>query len=178
MPLVVAFAGKIGSGKTTITKSLAEALGWSRTGFGDYVRKVVREQGLASTRENLQRVGTEMLRRDVNNFCKSVLSNGGWQPGENLIIDGLRHVETIEVIRKAVRPADLRTVYIYVPEKARLARLRQRGDGDEGTISNVERHSSEQQVDSILRSRVDLLVEGSRPVEAIVAELAEWVRTQ
>lgn len=170
--VAVAFAGKLGSGKTTVTRSLAEALGWPRAGFGDYVREAVRRRGLEGTRENLQRVGSQLLDSDPETFCTSVLLSCGWRSGQNLIIDGLRHVETIEIIRKLVYPAALKIVFISVPESTRLQRLRQRGESD---VATAERHSSEQQVGSDVYSCADLVVEGNKPVESIVAELTAWI---
>ena len=170
--LAVAFAGKLGSGKTTVTRSLAEALGWPRASFGDYVREVVRKQGLEETRENLQRVGTQLLERDRESFCTSVLLTCGWKAGQNLIIDGLRHVETIEIIRKLVYPAALKIVFISVPESTRLVRLQQRGEGD---VVTAERHPSEQQVGSAVYLCADFVIEGTRPLRSIVAELTGWI---
>ena len=175
MLLVVAFAGKIGSGKTTITKSLAELLGWPRASFGDYVRSVLHERGLQETRQNLQRIGTQLLENDSRGFCSSVLLSCGWKAGQNLIVDGLRHVETIDIIREIVQPATLRIVFVSVSDETRLRRLKQRGEGD---IASVERHSSEQQVSSVLQRRADLLIEGNRAANMIVAELTDWIRNQ
>src|SRR5437879_891815 len=99
---VIALSGKLGSGKTTISSAIATLLGWRRVGFGDYVRKVVRERGLEETRQNLQVVGTELLEADPREFCKAVLSSGGWTSGEPLIIDGLRHVRTIAIVQELI----------------------------------------------------------------------------
>ena len=170
--LAVAFAGKLGSGKTTVTRSLAEVLEWPRAGFGDYVREAARKQGVEGTRENLQAVGSQLLDSDPGAFCASVLLGCGWKAGQNLIIDGLRHVETIEIIRKLVFPAALKIVFISVPEPTRLERLRQRGESD---VVTAERHSTEQQVSSAVYSCADLVIDGNRPLRSIVAELTEWI---
>ena len=45
-PLVLAFAGRIASGKSTFSMGLAQVLGWPRVSFGDYVRQVARHSGL------------------------------------------------------------------------------------------------------------------------------------
>jgi dephospho-CoA kinase len=127
MAIVVAIAGKIGSGKTTITKSLAKLLQWPRAGFGDYVRAVARKRGESQAREHLQELGTQLLRNDPREFCKAVISSAEWRPGEGLIIDGLRHAETIGIIRELVSPAVLKIVLISVPEETRFQRLKERG---------------------------------------------------
>lgn len=178
MAIVVAFAGKIGSGKTTVTNSLAGLLCWHRASFGDYVRLVVRERRLDATREELQRVGTELLREDPRHFCSSVLLNCGWRCGENLIIDGLRHVETIEIIQKLVQPALLRIVFLSVDEETRIDRLTQRGEADATTIAPADAHSSEQQASSTLAASADLVIDANKPVDEIVREVMNWIRSQ
>ena len=178
MTKVIAFAGKIGSGKTTLTKALAESLGCLRASFGDYVRDVVRAQGLPPTRENLQRVGTQLLESDTNGFCRAVLSQPGWRPGEMLVIDGLRHKETVNPIKDIISPAELRIVFLSVDENTRLARLAQRGDADISALTRADAHSSELQVGSTLCEMADLVLEGDESVEDTVLRVGEWIRTQ
>jgi dephospho-CoA kinase len=178
MVMAVTFAGKIGSGKTTITKSLAKTLGWPRVGFGEYVRSVARERGEPQTRKHLQELGTRLLADDPHQFCKAVLLSAEWRRGESLIIDGLRHVETIEIIREFVSPAILRIVLLSVPEQARIRRLKERGEGDALTIVEVEAHSSEQQVASGLSAFADLSIDGDKKNDAVVSEIAAWIRNQ
>jgi dephospho-CoA kinase len=176
--LVIAFSGKLGSGKTTIINATASALGWPLVGFGDYVRKVVRERGLEGTRENLQAIGTELLERDSCDFCKAVLSSGGWTRGEPLLIDGLRHVRTIAIIQELISPAKLRIVSISISEATRLQRLGQRSQVDAASIGIIETHSSEQEIGSILCNHSDLVIDGEKPVDVLVAEVITWIRAQ
>jgi dephospho-CoA kinase len=178
MAMVVAIAGKIGSGKTTITKSLASELGWPRASFGDYVRSAASARGLAQSRTNLQELGTLLLRSDPREFCKAVLTSARWQTGESLIIDGLRHAETIPILRELVTPAVLKIVLVAISEDTRLKRLAERGEGDASRITLVEGHSSELQVGSVLGTIADIVVSGERPSNAIVSELTRWIRNQ
>ena len=135
MPKVVAFAGKIGSGKTTITKSLADLLAWPRASFGDYVREAARQRGMKDTREVLQVLGTEILRADPRNFCQSVLAHCGWNAGQNLLIDGLRHEETIEIIKGLTHATTVSIVFVKISEEVRLERLM----GGKGATLNTVR---------------------------------------
>ena len=178
MAIALAIAGKIGSGKTTVTKSLAKTLGWPRASFGDYVRAVASTRGVPQTRAHLQDLGTLLLRDDPREFCRAVLSNAGWETGQSLVIDGLRHAETIEIIRELVSPAVLRIVLISVSDETRLRRLAERGEGEAATIGTVEAHSSEQQVSSVLASFADLTLIGDEPSDAIVCKLIGWIRNQ
>ena len=43
--LVACFSGRIASGKTHITRMLADALQWPRTSFSNYLRAVLAKQG-------------------------------------------------------------------------------------------------------------------------------------
>lgn len=174
--LVIAFSGKLGSGKTTISKGTAAALGWPRVGFGDYVRKVVRERGMEETRQNLQQIGTDLLEGEPREFCRAVLSSDGWTRGEPLIVDGLRHVRTISIIQDLITPATLRIVSISLADATRLDRLRQRDQVDSASMFISEAHSSEQEVDFILSSVADKVLDGEKPIEALIAETAAWIR--
>lgn len=175
---VIAFSGKLGSGKTTVSSAVAAALGWRRVGFGDYVRAVVRRRSLKETRENLQVVGTELLEADPREFCRSVLSSGGWVSGEPLIVDGLRHVRTIGLLQELIAPLKLGIVSISIADNVRLDRLKQRNQDDEASILNIEAHSSEQEVDLILRNSANLVIEGEKPLEHLVKEVIAWAGEQ
>lgn len=173
--LVVAFSGKLGSGKTTISKATAASLGWLRVGFGDYVRQVVCGRGLKITRENLQAVGTELLEANPRSFCQAVLSSGGWAAPQHLIIDGLRHTRTIGIIRDLVSPAKLKIISILVGQETRLRRLGQREQSEAASITSIEAHSSEQEVDLIRSTFAELVIDGEQPVEVLVAQVIMWI---
>src|SRR3982751_2032964 len=83
MGIVVSFAGRIGSGKSSVSNVLAEALGWPRAGFGDYLRDELRRRGgdMAS-RQALQDLGQSFVEVDPEAFCRSVLGRvcKGFQP--------------------------------------------------------------------------------------------------
>ena len=170
MPFVVAIAGRIGSVKTTLSKDLAAALGCPRATFGDYVRQKVQERGLPLTRENLQDVGTELLLADPDHFCESVISMSGWEPGRDLVIDGLRHLRTIPIIRRVTTPAGWKIVYVSIPEQVRLKRLSDRGEGDAQNVARIESHSSEQELQSIAEM-ADIRVRGDESREVNVLNI-------
>lgn len=172
MPFVVAIAGRIGSGKTTLSKDLAAALACPRATFGDYVRQKVQERGQPPTRENLQVIGTELLLQDPDYFCESVVSMSGWKPGHDLVIDGLRHLRTIPIIRRITTPAGWKIVYVWVPEQVRLTRLSDRGEGDAQNVARIESHSSEQELQSIA-DMADVAVRGDESRETNVLRIRQ-----
>ena len=177
MAFVVAFAGKIGSGKTSISTMVSRVLGCKRASFGDYVRNVVSTRGLELTRENLQRVGTEILEANTFEFCRNVLSYSGWSQGEPLVIDGLRHSETIPVLNQLVSPTRLQVVYMEIDDQSRLERLGICGETQVALLASADAHSSEQQL-TALHDIADLIVDSRKPIEDCVASVLEWMAKQ
>jgi dephospho-CoA kinase len=95
----------------------------------------------------------------------------------DLVIDGLRHLITIPIIRRLIEPAGMKIVYISVPEQVRLERLKARGEGDACNIARIESHSSEQDLQSVAQI-ADLALRGDRPRDANVSEITAWLRNQ
>ena len=173
-PQVLAFAGKIGSGKSTLSEEVANALQWKRASFGDYVRTVAKSQGLETSREVLQELGASLAKKPEE-FCRAMLAHYGWQSGEPLVIDGVRHKEILDALRLIVAPLEVRVVYLDIDEEKRHQRLMQEEEGDPKKLAQVESHSTEQQVGDLLPKIADLKVSGDRPVEELVRDIVTWV---
>jgi hypothetical protein len=115
--LVVCFPGRMTSGKTSVTKALAQRLGWPRVAFGDYVRaQLVQRGGDPASREALQNLGQRLVDEDVEGFVREVLCSGGFRPGDNLLIDGVRHVDIQTLIAKLVQPSRTFLVHLAVDD--------------------------------------------------------------
>jgi hypothetical protein len=118
-PMVLVFAGRLASGKSTLSAGVAGALGWPYVSFGEYVRQVARSRGLDWSRHVLQELGAALIGQDCEGFCRAVLGQTDWDPGQPLVIDGLRHVEAVDVLRQLVAPSTLLLIFITVNEPAR-----------------------------------------------------------
>lgn len=171
----IALAGGIGSGKTTIAGQLAARLGLPRVGFGDHVRDVARERGIAAARESLQSLGEELAGRGWEPFCRAVLAQADWRPGRALVIDGVRHMETVDVLRSLMSPGGVRLVVIATPDELRAARVKARDAAAAGDLVRADAHSTEAQVRTALPAAADLVVDGSRPPAVIVDEIVAWL---
>jgi ribosome-binding protein aMBF1 (putative translation factor)/cytidylate kinase len=174
-PLVLAFSGKIGSGKTTLSQQVAEALGWRRASFGEYVGIFAKSQGLEVSRDVLQELGQSLVARGPDDFCRSVLAHFGWNSGEPLVIDGVRHAVIFEALRRIVAPLDLRLVFINVDENTRLKRLKQTDRDVIDRLREVESHSTEREVTETLPSLASRHFQGDRPAKDVVREIVGWV---
>lgn len=164
---ILGFAGRMASGKTTISQHVAQVLGWRWAGFGAYVRAEARRRGWAETREVLQHISDELLADGLTPFCRAVLADAGWSPGQGLILDGFRHVDAVQAIRDTIAPQQLILVFVATPEQVRLERLTARGV----TLENQEQHqqhSSETDVITALPTLADMIIDGARPLAQIV----------
>ena len=178
--LVIAFSGRISSGKSTLSQEVALALGLPRVSFGEGVRTAARRAGIPETRESLQALGESLVATDPIGFTRSVLAQTAFNSGTSLIVDGIRHVEVLSILRSLCAPSAVRMILLEVDDQLRYDRSRERGRaGDLGGA--VDAHSTETQV-SRLKSEADLVLNGGRPSDELVAivrshVLAEWAGT-
>lgn len=171
MALVFALSGAIGSGKTSVSRALSVELGWPRCAFGDQVRSEARMRGLdPSQRDVLQELGKELVACDPEAFCRATLDQAGGQ-GMSLVLDGVRHIEILEIVRRVVEPAPVVLVYLDVIKSQREARLASAGRDQEKSLIELDRHSTECQVRDRIREAADLVIDGSKPLPQLVQEL-------
>ena len=137
------------------------------------MRSVVQKRGLDPTRENLQVIGTQLLESDPSAFCRSVLLSCEQKPGRDFVIDGLRHLRTIPIIEKLIAPSPMKILHVWVSE-IRLRRLREPREGHAASVARIESHSSEQELDSIVRL-AGLHLRGDAAREENVAEVKAWL---
>lgn len=144
--LVVCISGRMASGKSTISKSLAAALGWRHVGFGEYLRSqlVLNGQDLES-RKALQELGERLLQADPRAFVMNVLHSIKYTPGDCLIVDGVRHARIFRIIEALVLPATSKLIFISLEDVTRRRRIALRGI-DEGERVRAENHSVEAEV--------------------------------
>ena len=172
---VLTFAGPIAGGKTTLAQNLANALEWPYTSFGDYVRGEARRRKLNhESREILQELGSNLIEGGWDSFCSSVISVANWNTKTGLIIDGVRHVECLETIKKLVKPIITYLIYVDIEKGTREARLAGKALDSE-TITQIENHQTEIQVSTKLKTIADLVVDGAALFEENVDIIINWL---
>jgi adenylate kinase family enzyme len=169
-PIVVGLAGPIASGKTTIGRELADSLGVPFGSFGRIVRMVARNKGISESRENLQRLGQQLVEQDPVELCREVLDDAGWQPGTSVVIEGFRHLSIVDALRQLVRPVPFRLVYVDVDLQTELVRTslssaamkQYRADPTEIELPN-------------LKKIADLCVSGAAPASHAVSRVRKAI---
>jgi dephospho-CoA kinase len=174
--VAVGFAGAISSGKTTLASAVHHLVGGVFISFGDYIRAEARRRRLDENRETLQDLGESLIVElgwDV--FCRDTLAHFGWDPGKSTVIDGVRHVEVVSVLRRLLFPQPFALVLVQVDEGTRIERLRCEGLTEDQQRTCVEAHSTESQVRGSLKDITDLRVNGALPSDQVALQIVEWL---
>lgn len=170
------FSGKLGSGKTTVSKLLADRVGARWNSFGATVKRIAFERGLPTGREALQSLGAELVSNSPEVFCRRVISEAVPSSGHGLVVDGLRHIAILKQLQQFVLPAPLIPVYVDVDEAVRLDRIKRRGGINIQDLQRLESHSTEIEVMVALRESAQLRVDNSKTAENAVDQILEWLR--
>lgn len=164
---VACFAGKIGSGKTSVTRALAQCLGWRRVGFGDYVRaELTRRGGNPEVREELQNLGQQLVDSDPVSLCRAVLDAGDFSPGEDLLVDGIRHAAVYRALVEIVKPSQTGLIYLGATDDVRSLRAVQRGDA----IAAATDHRVEAELETTLPVIADAVVEAGGSFTRVLSD--------
>lgn len=168
MSLLLCFAGQIGSGKSSVSTLVASALGWRRTGFGDYLRSEIAQLGGdPNNRNTLQDFGQSRVEDDPETFCRDVLAAAGFQPGSNFVIDGIRHAVIFELLTTIGKPSRAKLLFLGAPETVRNDRVQIRSDAQD--FARAISHNVELELQGAVPLRADAIVDADQPLDRVVA---------
>lgn len=172
MSTVLALSAKIKTGKSFVGRHFADSVGWDYVSFGNYVRLVTEQRGLPAKREVWQEVGEDLIRTNLEGFCRSVLAQApNWKPGKPLVIDGVRHVEVSNLLKEIVAPAKYILALLEVDEEVRMDRLHKEETKEDSVIKRVESHSTEEQVKAVIPQIADYRIDGNEPIDILIEKL-------
>jgi len=170
-PCMVCFSGRIGSGKSSLSKGVAKYLGWPVVSFGDYVRSVAIKRELGGAREVLQEVGNSLIAEGWTKFCLSVLGQVDWKPGRAIIVDGIRHIEGLETLKTIVHPMSVYLVYLETGDIERARRMGNDKMKQGASMDEIDKHSTELQVNMLLPKIANVIVNGERTIEELISHV-------
>jgi hypothetical protein len=168
--LVVCLSGRIGSGKSSVASRLGLALGWPKTGFGDYLRcRIAQQGGDPDSRQALQDLGQFLVDTDPDQFCADVLGLAGFAPGGNLVLDGIRHVSIYARITTHVFPSKACLLHLSADDANVKARVASRSHGS-ADLNRAEAHRVESELLLGLPEIADAVLDSNPPLAHVVAE--------
>ncbi len=175
MSLLLCFSGQIGSGKSSVSTAVGEALGWQRTGFGDYLRsEIARLGGNPDCRETLQELGQKRVDEDPKAFCRDVLAAGGFKPGDNFLVDGVRHVSIFDILVAVSKPSHARLLFLGAVDTTRIARVQTRGDAQD--FARASTHRVEAELADALPQRAHGVVNADQPLDRVVSDCLDLIK--
>lgn len=172
-PVVLGFAGPIGSGKSAVSRALAASLGWPRVAFGDYVRAIAGQRGLELTRPVLQEVGSSLINAGWDDFVLGVLAQAERRGSQGLLVDGIRHVAAIATLRKLVHPIPVLTIYLEAGLVLRRERLLREGR-DAFELELAEMHPVETELERV-RVSCDGRIEANGGLDEVVIHISRYL---
>ncbi|WP_165375245.1 AAA family ATPase [Roseovarius nitratireducens] len=175
-PFALGISGKIGSGKTTLVTNLLKEYRFSVASYGAFFRNLAASRNLPYSRETFQSLTNEYLGQlNHDGLALEVLKLSDWDGRQSLLIDGIRHIESISAIWPLVRPLPFFLVFLEVPEETRLLRISKRDGLPLNAVKLHDLHESEQSVENEIRSIADVIIaENER--DAAIEKLFDFVR--
>lgn len=148
---VLALTGPIASGKGVFAYLVVEEL--SKKGvqcvhlsYSNELREELRKKGVEITRENLQKLATDLRSKDAGMLSRMVVKKMDSFPKEaRFVIETIRNPTEVKVLRKEFRKK-LILVSVEAPFKQRLERARERGREGEETEEKEFRKVDEREL--------------------------------
>ena len=176
MTVLLCFSGAIGSGKSSVSVAVAESLGWPRSAFGDYVRaEVARTGGDPTSRQALQDFGQARVEADAVSFCRDVLAYGGFIPGKNFIIDGVRHLDIYSILTRLAVPTKAHLIFLAADDVSRARRVEQRGD--QADLVSADQHRVEADLRDSLPQAANAIIDASKPLATVSVQCLKYARS-
>ena len=173
MNSIICFSGLPQTGKTTLSRRLALELRCKFVSFGDFVRQEAIKRGIVNaTRRDLQDLGQDLVTENVGEFCKQVLGTVQFSPGEQIVIDGVRHKEVLEVISKISHNQPMKVIYLTASDRTRRRRTPQHLE-----LASIESHEVESEVERDIKGLADFVIETEGDAGETFQLLVNWIRS-
>jgi dephospho-CoA kinase len=172
----IAISGRIGSGKSTLTKALASSFGWDAISFGRYVKFVADDRGLGTARQALQDLGQALIAdAGEDRFLQVVLEF--YRPTSPVqLFDGVRHAAMIDAIRRHYDATSV--ICLVLDDRTRYERYTARTAEpvDYHHFLAWDKHPVERDIARICE-HADLRLNAALPISNLVDAAVETLRT-
>jgi len=156
----------MGSGKTTIAKSICTDINARYLSFSSYIMSIANEKNMEShSREVLQNIGNKLVSSDITSFFTNFLEY--YQVSNTtgngiIVIDGLRHKLGLDVFKSILYDNNIKLIYVKTKPQIRLNRLLNIYH-DPLIIEKYCEHEVEKEIID-LEPLADLVIDGELPV--------------
>ena len=151
---------------------LSNELGCPLVSFGEVPALALIAGETHPSREALQDLGQELVRREPEAFCRGALSSATLRQDGPVVIDGLRHIALLPVLAKLLEGRHLIVIFVDAPVEERVERL---GGGlTVADLNKIDAHPVEAQLAQI-RERADIVIDTRLGLEESFQVLWDWL---
>lgn len=153
---VICLVGQMGSGKTEASIRLREQFGFADVSSGGIVAELLGVPPVPTTpRRVFQELAEQFIRQpDGPERLGAALAARSQASVGRVLVDGIRHVETLDALRRHLAPAGVAVVYVHAPFDIAFELYRLREDPEATVDTFVQRRTSP--VESEVARMVDL----------------------
>lgn len=176
--IVVGVAGKLASGKGTVTGYIVEQYAAEKTRSSDPLRATLDIFDIPQSRENLDSLSTFLRATYGEDTIARAVARVLRQSNASVaIFDGMRRLVDIEAIRSFEHSL---FIYVEADQKIRYDRCRQRNEnvGDDTMSFEVfqqkDNEEPQQQIEA-LREYADIVIDNSGSRDELMAQISEHV---
>jgi dephospho-CoA kinase len=170
-------SGRIASGKSTVSRLLAERRGWDLVSFGDFVRMTARERGLSTDRRTLQELGSTLLGElgpvGILESARAACN----ARSEVQVIDGIRHVDVWNAVRGAYHATALIYLESQFPQRYHRYRNRHGLAEDDFSVSDfasLDQQAIEAGIETLL-PHADAIFSADLPLPTLMEEIERFI---
>lgn len=157
---VIILSGKVESGKTYLSKKIAQYLSCERYSISDYLKDAANKGGYKYiSRQILQEIEKEQIELGWELFVKKFMEFVKWNNHENIVVDGVRHVEFFNMLVNQVKSCKVLLVWIEIDSNTMDIRMEKRNES--GISLN---HVAEENL-AQLKERADIVIDNSKMQE-------------
>jgi dephospho-CoA kinase len=166
--LVIGLAGKIASGKDTVSKYFVKKYGAEKIRFSAIFRQILNILNLPETRENMQDLSTILRNRFGENVLAESIARLADKTLNNLVvIDGIRRLGDVEKLKKF---QSFFLIYIDVNQDERYKRVikRKENPGEENITRKKfeERDNAETEIQiESLKGKADFIINNNNSLQ-------------
>ena len=172
--MIIGFAGSIASGKSVVAKAVADTMGVPYVSFGGAVRSEAEVRGLEPSRTTLQDLGNELIAQGWDRLWARVIDQVNWDHRSSLVVDGIRHLGAIAIIRQSATPSRFYLIFVSTPPGHRRSRLLERG-WTCAEARMADQHPTEKELPAV-RDRADLLIDNDGGLSETTAIVVSALR--
>ena len=177
--LILGLAGEMGSGKGTVAEYLVKKYNGKAHRFSTMLRDILDRLYLPQSRENMQKLSTELRVTFGEDLLANVMSDDAKKDGNDLVvIDGIRRVADIKYLKEIPH---FKLIYVEADIEKRYERIHGRGENADDlnkTFEQFQRDQTDESESQIkeLKGVTDFLIDNNGDFEKLYKQIEDIVK--